>query len=168
MFGTDEQKKKYLPRCAKGEISAFALTEPDVGSDPAKMTTSAVLDEDGEHYIINGEKLWCTNGVKAGLIVVMARTAESKEELATSRKISAFVVNMDEPGLEVTYRCRFMGLKSLYNGVVIFDNVRVHKDDIILADGKGLKVALSTLNTGRITLPAACVWNGASVFAVDP
>ena len=76
MFGTEEQKQKFLPRVGGGEISAFALTEMSVGSDPAKMETSAEPTEDGEHFILNGEKLWCTNGTKAGLLVVMARTPD--------------------------------------------------------------------------------------------
>jgi len=151
-FGTDEQKEMFLPRCARGEISAFALTEKDVGSDPARMSTTAVPAPDGEHFVLNGEKLWCTNGTRAALIVVMAKTPTPDKPNATT----AFVVENDRPGVEIVQRCRFMGLRALYNGVIRFKDVMVPKSHMIGGEGKGLKVALTTLNTGRITLPAAC------------
>jgi len=151
-FGTEEQKEMFLPRCARGEISAFALTEKDVGSDPARMSTTAVPAPDGEHFILNGEKLWCTNGTRASLIVVLAKTSTPDTPNATT----AFVVENDRPGVEIVQRCRFMGLRALYNGVIRFKDVMVPKSHIIGGEGKGLKVALTTLNTGRITLPAAC------------
>ncbi|WP_431986326.1 acyl-CoA dehydrogenase family protein [Streptomyces griseoflavus] len=155
IFGTREQKETFLPRCARTDISAFLLTEPDVGSDPARLATTAVPD--GDDYVLDGVKLWTTNGVVADLLVVMARVPRSDGHRGG---ITAFVVEASSEGVTVENRNAFMGLRGLENGVTRFHRVRVPASQRIGEEGQGLKIALTTLNTGRLSLPAMCVGSG--------
>ena len=150
MFGTEDQKQTWLPRCTR-EISAFLLTEPDVGSDPARLRTTATPD--GDDYVLNGVKLWTTNGVIADLMVVMAKVPKSEGHRGG---ISAFVVEADSSGIVVENRNAFMGLRGIENGLTRLTNVRVPAANRIGEEGDGLRIALATLNHGRLSLPAVC------------
>ncbi|MGX7825940.1 acyl-CoA dehydrogenase family protein [Actinokineospora sp. 24-640] len=150
LFGTDEQKREFLPRCAR-DISAFLLTEPDIGNDPFRMRTTAVPD--GEGYVLNGVKLWATNGVLADLMAVLAMVPESGP---APGGMTAFVVDADTPGITVERRNAFLGLRGVENGVIRFHDVVVPARNRIGGEGDGLDIALAAQDTGRLSMPAVC------------
>jgi alkylation response protein AidB-like acyl-CoA dehydrogenase len=155
LFGTEEQRRKWLPRLARGAVSAFALTEPQIGSDPANMQATASLSDDGTYYLINGEKLWCTNSLIAEIIILTAKV---------NGRVTAFVVEMDSPGVDILHRCSFMGCRGIENGWVRFRDVRVPAENVVGGVGKGLRVALTALNYGRVSVAAICLGMAQQVF----
>ncbi|MFF3822041.1 acyl-CoA dehydrogenase family protein [Streptomyces bluensis] len=152
LFGTEEQKREFLPRCVR-EISAFALTEADIGNDPYRMHTRAVYDPDSDSYVLDGLKTWTTNGVIADLLVVMAVVPAAE---GGAGGMTAFVVEADSPGVTVEHRGSFLGLRGLENGCIRLHHVVVPARNRIGAEGAGLAIALAAQDTGRLSLPAVC------------
>ncbi len=164
LFGTRDQQEKFLPKLATGEwISAFALTEPDAGSDAANVQTTATPTEDGRGYLVNGQKRWITNGGIAQVLTVMARTPVAG---SSETKITAFLVTPDMPGFEVLEaRMPKCGVRGSATARLAFHNMFVPKENILGQLGKGLRVALTVLDFGRVTFGATCT--GAAKFCLQ-
>jgi acyl-CoA dehydrogenase len=153
MFGTPEQKQKYLPGIASGDIiTSFALTEPEAGSDSANVQVRAVLD--GDHYVLNGSKRYITNANKAHLFTVMCRTDPSKPGAGG---VTALLVERDLPGLSVGKPEKKMGQQGAHICDVNFDNVRVPVANRLGREGEGFKVAMQVLDRGRLHISAVCI-----------
>src|SRR5262245_3537738 len=172
LFGSEEQKRKYLPLVAREAISAFALTEAVTGSDAANIQTEAVLDSGGTAFLVNGEKLWCTNGSIARYVTLIARVPAKRERHggrtlwvpapegkgADDQVHTAFILDMEAPGVRVRQRCQFEGCRGIENAHMTFADVRIPAANLIGEVGRGLKYALTILNIGRaISIPAICL-----------
>jgi alkylation response protein AidB-like acyl-CoA dehydrogenase len=172
LFGSEQQKKRYLPIVARHAVSAFALTEPVTGSDAANIRTEAVLEAGGKAFVVNGEKLWCTNGAIARYVTLIARVPAKREKRdgrpawvpvpegrgAEQSVHTAFILDMDSAGVRVRQRCQFEGCRGIENAHMTFTDVRVPADDLIGDVGRGLKYALTILNVGRaVSIPAICL-----------
>jgi alkylation response protein AidB-like acyl-CoA dehydrogenase len=159
-WGTEEQKQKYVPGLAAGTlIGCYGLTEPDAGSDAGSLATTA--EEDGDHYILNGNKMWITNGGIADLALVFAKTDKS----AGARGITAFIVEKGTPGFSAIDIHDKLGLRASNTAELILDNARVPKENMLGEKGKGFRVALAALDNGRFTVASGCV--GAAQAALD-
>jgi len=158
VYGTPEQKAKWLPKMVTGEhLAAFALTEPEVGSDASNVRTTATPTPDGTGYVLNGEKRWITNGGIAKVLTVMARTPGLAGGASKKKEITAFLVTPDMPGFRVIEeRMPKNSIRGTATGRMAFENVVVPKENILGAIGKGLNVALNVLNFGRTTFGSSC------------
>lgn len=158
-YGTEQQKQKYLPKIASGElISCYCLSEPQAGSDAQNLLTTAVLSPDGAHWVLNGQKMWITNGGFADVFIVFAKV--------DGEKLSCFIVEKSYPGFKVGGEEKKMGIKGSSTVPIFFDNCKVPKENLLFEIGGGFKVAVNTLNVGRFNLGAYCVGGAKNVLAV--
>jgi alkylation response protein AidB-like acyl-CoA dehydrogenase len=172
MFGNEDQRRRYLPLVAREALSAFALTEPVTGSDAANIATEAILDSTGKTFVVNGEKLWCTNGPLARYLTLIARvpakrTQQNGQTLwvpvpsdkgADDRVHTAFILDMRTPGVHVRQHCQFEGCRGIENAHMTFTDVHIPTENVIGEVGRGLKYALTILNVGRaVSIPAICL-----------
>lgn len=161
LFGTDEQKQRWLPKLAQEWLSAFCLSEPNVGCDAGGQETRCELSEDGEHYILNGEKKWATSGAISGLFTVM-----SKQNIGGKDKVTALVCHPDMPGIDIFQKNRSKcGIRGTWQARIRFKDVKVPKENLLHKEGRGLNVALTCLNYGRCTLSAGML--GGAKRAMD-
>ncbi|HEY4133189.1 MAG TPA: acyl-CoA dehydrogenase family protein, partial [Gemmatimonadaceae bacterium] len=160
LFGNDEQKQMYLPKLARGEtLAAYALTEPDVGSDAQNVKTTAQLSDDGSHWILNGRKQWIGNGHRAGVIATFAQTPTERHGEKVQRP-TAFIIRPDMPGFHVVSTVRKLGIRGSTQAELRYENLKVPADHVLGTVGKGFAVAVHVLNGGRLTLAAGCTAGG--------
>ncbi|KAM3719535.1 Very long-chain specific acyl-CoA dehydrogenase [Dirofilaria immitis] len=166
LYGTDEQKRKYLPDLATGrKFAAFCLTESGTGSDANSVQTYAEKSNDGKYYILNGGKLWISNGSFADIFTVFARTQVKDKDGTLKSKISAFIVERSHGGVTTSAPEKKMGIKSSKTVEVYFDNTKVPVDNLLGAEGEGFKLAMNILNNGRFGIPASCT--GSMKFCIQ-
>src|SRR5215203_1401513 len=156
LFGNEEQKARYLPMLARGEtLAAYALTEPETGSDAQHIVTRATPAADGKGWVLNGRKHWIGNGHRAGVIATFAQTEiERKGELVS--RPTAFIIRPDMPGFEVVGTVRKMGIRGSTQAELLYTDLQVPDDHVLGDVGKGFNVAVNVLNAGRLSLASGC------------
>ncbi len=159
-YGSDQQKERYLPKLAKGEsIGCFCLSEPDAGSDAGSLTTFA--EDCGDHYLVSGTKNWITNGKEADVAIVFAKT----EKTSDYKGISALIVEMKSPGIEILKIEEKLGIRGSSTAQIAFDKVKVPKENLLFKEKKGFSVAMATLDGGRIGIAAQALGISEAAFS---